>query len=209
MSRADRLHDISPPITAALVVFPGDTPPQREMLLDTARGDHITLSTLRSTVHLGAHVDGANHYVAGAEGVDAWPLERFVGPCRVTTGRIERGRVVAVEGPVDQARLLVRTDSYPDPEAWTDGFAGLAPAFVDELAAACVTLVGVDTPSVDTADSKALPAHARFGAHRMTILAGLVLTDVPDGVYELIALPLRLEGFDGSPVRAVLRAPGG
>lgn len=199
------LHDISPPVTSTLAVFPGDTPPAREVLMDTARGDHITLSTVRSTVHLGAHVDGANHYVAGADGVDAWPIDRFVGPCRVVTGRVEARRVVALDGPIDQARVIVRTASYPDPEVWTDDFAGLAPELVDMLADAGVILVGVDTPSVDPANSQDLPAHARFGARRLTILEGLVLAGVADGTYELIALPLRLVGYDGSPVRAVLR----
>jgi arylformamidase len=68
-----------------------------------------------------------------------------------------------------------------------------------------VILVGIDTPSVDLFASKDLPAHGRFLAHGMAILEGLVLRDIPDGDYELIALPLRLEGFDASPVRAVLR----
>ncbi len=69
-----------------------------------------------------------------------------------------------------------------------------------------MTLVGVDTPSVDPFTSKELPAHQRFLAHDMAILEGLVLREVPEGPYELIALPLRLAGFDASPVRAVLRS---
>jgi arylformamidase len=101
--------------------------------------------------------------------------------------------------------VLIATNSFPDPERWNADFAGLEPALVDELAGAGVRLVGVDTPSVDLADSKDLPSHARCLAHGMAILEGLVLAGVPDGRYELIALPLRLEGFDASPVRAVLR----
>lgn len=67
-----------------------------------------------------------------------------------------------------------------------------------------VRLVGVDTPSVDRATSKDLPAHAEFLAHDMAIIEGLVLRDVPEGRYHLVALPLRIEGSDASPVRAVL-----
>ncbi|MCZ6834539.1 MAG: arylformamidase, partial [Planctomycetota bacterium] len=66
--------------------------------------------------------------------------------------------------------------------------------------------VGLDTPSVDLQNSKDLPSHARFLANDMAILEGLVLADVPAGLYELIALPLKLMGFDASPVRAVLRS---
>ncbi len=69
-----------------------------------------------------------------------------------------------------------------------------------------VRLVGTDAPSVDPFASKDLPAHHRFLAHDMAILEGLALSGVPEGEYELIALPLRLAGFDASPVRAVLRS---
>ena len=67
-------------------------------------------------------------------------------------------------------------------------------------------LVGLDTPSVDLLDDKKLLAHTRFLVHGMSIIEGLALTEVPEGRYELVALPLRLVGFDGSPVRAVLRS---
>src|SRR5690606_6190984 len=124
-----------------LKVFPGDTPPTREILMDTTRGDHITLSTLRSTVHLGAHVDGENHYAGkkapgGGRSVDQWPLERFVGPCRVVSARREApGGLVTLAGlpleAVDQPRLLLRTGTHPDPTRWTGDFAGLEPALID------------------------------------------------------------------------------
>ena len=65
--------------------------------------------------------------------------------------------------------------------------------------------MGLDTPSVDPFSSRDLPSHQAFLRHDMAILEGLVLDDVPEGLYELVALPLRLAGFDASPVRAILR----
>src|SRR3954469_14789991 len=93
-----RSFDISPPIIATLAVWPGDTPPRREVLLDIAGGDSITLSTLHATVHLGAHADGANHFGAGAPGIEARPLEDFLGPCQVIRVRAPKGRRI---GPGD------------------------------------------------------------------------------------------------------------
>jgi arylformamidase len=101
--------------------------------------------------------------------------------------------------------VLLATGTFPDPESFNEDFAALSPQLVERLHHAGVILVGVDTPSVDPFASKDLPAHHTFLKYDMAILEGLVLQDVPEGVYELIALPLNLEGFDASPVRAVLR----
>lgn len=208
------IFDLSPPIDQRLRVWPGDTPPSREILCDIASGSNITLSTLRATVHLGSHVDGPNHYGAGAPGVDAWPLDRFWGPCRVVdapVARVPRGARVGtadLRAPIDSlrhSRVLLRTGTFPDPGDFNEDFAGLDPALIDALAALGVTLIGVDTPSVDTFTSRDLPAHAACLRHNIAILEGLTLRDVPPGEYELCALPLKLANFDASPVRAALR----
>jgi len=202
------IHDISPEITPALAVWPGDTPPRREVLLDMRQGDNLTLSTLHGTVHLGAHADGPNHYGADAPAIDARSLECYLGPCQVIHVAAMRGRRVAMAdlgAEIVAERVLIATGTYPDPTRFNEDFAALEPALVDGLHARGVRLIGIDTPSVDLFSSKDLPAHQAFLRNDMAILEGLVLRDVPAAVYELIALPLKLVGFDASPVRAVLR----
>jgi arylformamidase len=212
MPTPDRpLYDITPPITPDLAVWPGDTAARREVLLDTARGDTITLSTLHATVHLGAHADAPNHVARNADagGIAARDLTPYLGPCLVRTVDVARGQRVgwAELGPVgDVSRLILRTRTYPDPRRFTTDFAAVEPALIHDLADRGLCLIGLDTPSVDLFDSKDLPAHGACIARDVAILEGLALADVPDGLYELIALPLRLVGFDASPVRAVLRA---
>jgi len=205
------LHDITPAIDSSLKVWPGDTPPSREVLCTIEGGAPVTLSTLRTTVHVGAHADGANHYGPGTGCIHERDLEHYLGPCQVITARIGRkGRVRLADlaGDPREERILVRTDTYPDATVFNDDFAALDPLLVDELHARGVITIGIDTPSVDLFDSKDLPSHRRFLAHDMAILEGLRLAEVPDGRYELIALPLALVGFDASPVRAVLRELG-
>jgi len=202
------LYDITPPVTAALAVWPGDTPPSRELLLDMRRGDNITLSTLRATVHLGAHADAPNHYAAEGEAIDERPLTRYLGPARVVRVDVERGTRIPpdrVPAKLDAERVLLATGTFPDPTEFNRDFAALSADLVETLHARGVTLVGIDTPSVDLFESKELPAHNACLCHDLAILEGLVLDGVPEGLYELIALPLRLVGFDASPVRAVLR----
>ena len=203
-----KLYDITPVVSDRLAVWPGDTPLSREVLLDIEAGDNLTLSTLHGTVHLGAHADAPNHYGRNAAAIDARPLEPYLGPCRVVDIAVERGERIpprAVPYPVSTPRVLLKTGTYPDPENFNQDFAALSVELVERLHEEGVLLVGIDGPSVDLFESKDLPAHQAFLRNDMAILEGLVLRDVPAGEYELIALPLKLEGFDASPVRAVLR----
>jgi arylformamidase len=202
------LYDITPPITDRLAVWPGDTPPSREVLLDMNRGDNITLSTLRATVHLSAHADAPSHYGADAPTIEQRSLNYYLGGCQVVRVDVPRGTWVTPDHlsvAIEAERVLFATGTFPDPYQWNNDFAALSPELIEHLAEVGVILVGIDTPSVDLFDSKELPTHKAILAHDMAILEGLVLRDVPDGLYELIALPLPLDGFDASPVRAVLR----
>jgi len=206
------VYDISPPITTDLAVWPGDTPMTREILSDMRSGDHLTLSTLHATVHLGAHADGPNHYDRDAGGIDTVDIDRYLGRCRVVRIEVERGERILPghlpPGPYPP-RVLLSTGTYPDPERFNDDFAALSPELVNAFHEQGVLLVGLDTPSIDPFRSKKLESHAACAACGMAILEGLVLDKVPEGEYELIALPLRLKGFDASPVRAILRELGG
>jgi arylformamidase len=202
------IYDMTPPITGALAVWPGDTPPSREVLCDLRRGDSVTLSTLRATVHLGAHADAPSHYGPEAPAIDERNLGYYLGPCQVMRVTVVPNRRVVPEdltGRIQAPRVLLATGTFPDPTVFNEDFAALSPELVDVLYRRGVILVGIDTPSVDLFSSKDLPAHQRFLHHDMAILEGLVLSGVPDGLYELIALPLKLVGFDASPVRAILR----
>lgn len=202
------IYDITPTVTPRLAVWPGDTPPRREVLVDMAEGANLTLSTLHATVHLGAHADAPNHYGRDAESIEARDLSLYLGPCRVVRVDVPRGTRIpasALPEPIACERVLFATGTYPDPEHFAEDFAAFEPALIDAAHERGVRLIGIDTPSVDLFSSKDLPAHARLLANDMAVLEGIVLTDVPEGRYELIALPLKLAGFDASPVRAILR----
>ena len=222
-------------------MWPGDTPLTREVLCELERGDSVTLSTIRGTVHLGSHADGPNHYARGGRSVGEQRLEHYLGPCVVVEARARRGERVRPEdliGPgggaggtlggglgwIVHPRVLIRTGTFDGtsggggmtqrggeatrPEAWNEDFSGLSVELVGALAARGVITIGVDTPSVDPMSSKDLPAHGACARHDIAIVEGLALAGVEPGVYDLSAAPLRLMGFDGSPVRAVLRRIG-
>lgn len=202
------IYDLTPLISERLRVWPGDTPPAREVLLDMRKGDNITLSTLHATVHLGAHADAPSHYGADAPSIDARSLDYYLGLCQVVRVAVARHTRIApamLTTPIRAPRVLVATGTFPNAEHFNEDFAALSPELIETLHAQGVKTVGIDTPSVDLFESKVLAAHQMFLRLDMAILEGLVLEGVPEGLYELIALPLRLEEFDASPVRAVLR----
>jgi arylformamidase len=200
------IYDITPPITPRLAVWPGDTPPSREVLCDMARGDNITLSTLRATVHLGAHADAPSHYGKEAAAIESRKLDLYLGPCQVLhVGAKRKERVKVDDIEIKTERFLLATGTFSNPEEFDTDFAAYDPGFIHWLHERGVRLIGIDTPSIDLFDSKDLPSHQTVLKHDMAVLEGLVLGSVPDGVYELIALPLKLFGFDASPVRAILR----
>jgi arylformamidase len=203
-----RLWDISPPVSASAPVFPGDTPYAQAWSARIAPGCPVNVSAITLSPHVGAHADAPLHYADGAAGIGQVALEPYLGRCRVIHA-IGRGPLVEVEHLAHAAdalppRVLVRTCERA-PTGWVDDFAAFAPRTLDWLAGRGVLLVGIDTASVDPAASKTLDAHQRLRAHDLRVLENLVLDAVPEGDYELIALPLRLVEADASPVRAILR----
>ncbi len=204
------LIDITPAVEPGVSkVWPGDTPPTQEFLWRIRDGASVNLSTLHASVHLGAHADGPCHYGDGARAIDEQPLELYIGPCdvmRVPGRRGERIRVEDLPRAPTESRLLLATGTFDGFRTFNQDFSGLEPDLVDHLHGLGVRLVGTDAPSVDLFDDDAILAHQRFLANDMAILEGLSLEEVAEGRYELIAPPLKLVGFDGSPIRAVLRS---
>ena len=203
-------YDISPALSETLAVFPGDTPFRRKVALDLHRGDHLTLSAVESTLHIGAHADAPSHYHADGESMEDRDPAIYFGWCEVVHAHGAPGRRLGLSDlngfQPQTPRVLFCTDSF-EPDQWRDDFTSLEPALIEKLVAEGVRLLGLDTPSVDPAESQALEAHQVLYRTGCAVLEGLVLGGVPEGRYCLSALPLRIRSADASPVRAVLFRP--
>ena len=205
-----RLWDISPPISAATPCFPGDTAYLQRWNAQIGPGCPVNVSAVTLSPHLGAHADAPLHYGVDAAAIGSVALAPFLGPCRVIHA-IDQGALITPEHLAHAiatglpARVLVRTCRRA-PTAWSRAFSAFAPHTITWLAGQGVRLVGIDSQSVDPADSKTLDSHQQLLAHDMRVLENLVLDEVEEGDYELIALPLKLVHADASPVRAVLRS---
>jgi len=211
MVRTDtlRLWDISPAVHAGSPVFPGDAPYTSVWAARIAPGCPVNVSTLTLSPHTGAHADAPLHYDDAGAAIGALDLTPFLGPCRVIHA-IGASPLIAwahLAHALDglPPRVLVRTYAQTPVNQWDEALAGYAPETLERLADLGVTLVGIDTASIDPAASKTLDSHQVIRRRGLRVLENLLLDSVPEGDYELIALPLKLTTADASPVRAVLR----
>ena len=161
----------------------------------------VEVSALSFSAHFGAHADAHRHWDPQGAPIGELSLHRFIGPCRlVDLADLDQAIVSAEPLP---PRLLVRTGTSAGSSVWP----ALSAPQVSALARRGIDLIGIDTLSIDAADSTELPAHQAARLHGLIVLEGLLLKDVQPGDYELIALPLKLMEAEASPVRAILRRP--
>lgn len=203
------LWDISPPVSALSPVFPGDTPYTQRWNATIGKDCPVNVSEITMSPHVGAHADAPLHYDPRGRPVGKLELTPFLGPCRVIYAMHGRPLITIDDlAPyLDNAppRLLLRTCEKANTESWSNDFTAFDPEAIWFLAKRGTLLIGLDTPSIDPADSKTLDSHRAILHHDMRVLENLVLDHVPAGDYELIALPLALMDADASPVRAILR----
>lgn len=203
-----KLFDISMPLYNGVPGWPGDTPYHFELAWTIEASGSVNVGKMEMSNHTGTHVDAPYHFNNKGEKVIDLPLELYMGPALVidVSGvkeiTVEWIREKLVDGT---KRVLFKTKCWQDRTVFPEKIVPVSPAAVPFLYQCGVQLIGVDMPSVDQLDSKELGAHHALYKHNIHILEGLVLDDVPEGNYELIALPLPLKDGDGSPVRAVLR----
>lgn len=208
MSTSSSIRDISPRLSAATPVWPGDTPFSTETTWAIEPGCPVKVSKISMSTHTGAHCDAPSHYDAQGVPIDAVALDTYLGACRVIDCigiNVVQPQHIRHALQCLPPRVLLRTYRSAPQDRWDPAFNTVAAATIDLLAQHGARLVGIDTPSLDPQDSKTLDAHHAIRRHGMAILEGIVLDEIDAGDYELIALPLKLQGMDASPVRAVLR----
>jgi len=204
---ARRIWDISQKLRPGLPVWPGDTAFEQARTWQMGESSPVNVSALTMSTHSGAHADAPLHYSQGASDIASVDLEAYLGECLVVDARGVGAKIEVADLPHLHSadRVLFRTFERFPHEEWDADTTAIAPATIEWLAVQGVKLVGLDGPSIDPQDSKSMDAHKAVLKHDMRVLEGLVLDDVAEGRYELIALPLPIMGGDASPVRAILR----
>ncbi|MCW9132394.1 arylformamidase [Bacillus paramycoides] len=200
--------DISQPLNNDIATWPGDTPFSYEVSWSKEDSGSVNVGKLTMSIHTGTHIDAPFHFDNDGKKVLDLDIDVYVGAARVidVSGLESIGKkeleTFNLEGV---GRLLLRTSSHGKAQEFPEEIPYLRADIVPFLSSKGIRLIGVDVPSVDPLDDKELAAHHQLFKHGIHILENVVLDDVVDGDYELIALPLALTDADGSPVRAVIR----
>jgi arylformamidase len=209
------LNDAFLDVTVALrpgrvPLYPGDTPLELDRAQSLAAGDPATVSRLQCSVHAGTHVDGPAHYLEGAPGVEAVPLDALVGRTWVADAtklerHIDAAAIHELDIPPDAERILFRTRNsllWDDPH-FTPDFLALQEDAAHALVERGVRLVGIDGISIAPYDQQA-PTHVALLRAGVAVVETLDLRRAEQAWFDLVCLPLLLPGSDGAPARAVL-----
>ncbi|MGM7634821.1 arylformamidase [Bacillus sp. Hm123] len=200
--------DITQPLNSRIAHWPGDVPFSYELSYTKAETGSVNIGRITTSLHTGTHVDSPFHFdhegkqihqldveifIGKALVIDASNLD-YIGPQQLEVYRLDRAE-----------RVLLRTTSKIVPTSFPGKVTPLDPVLGPFLKEKGVFLLGVDVPSVDALNSKEMEVHHSLHKNGVHILENIVLDHVEPGLYEVVALPLFIEGADGSPVRAIIR----
>ncbi|WP_096154971.1 arylformamidase [Bacillus sp. FJAT-45066] len=204
-----KILDISRSLHAKTPTWPGDTPFQFNVNWTKEETGSVNIGSVTMSVHTGTHVDSPFHFDSNGQKVSDMNLVSFVGPAYVIdVQNIQKIKLVDVKEKLathSNKRILFKTNAWLEDDTFPTSIPTLKLEVIEYLHQLHVPLIGLDLPSVDELDSKELPIHNKLHECNIMILEGLDLSSIYEGEYELIALPLKLDGADGSPVRAILK----
>ncbi len=210
-----RIWDISRTLSGNLAEWPGDEPFHFRLTKRIAEGQSVNLGAISMSVHNGTHADGQFHFDTNGESIEKASLEIYLGRATVvdlaqTFLHSKEKHLITIEDlqPPEEiaatSRLLVKTGRWSDSTVFPNQIPVIAadvPAWLQKIG---IKLLGLDLPSVDEIDSKSLQNHHALARAGIAIVESLDLSDVAPGIYHFAALPLKIAGGDGAPMRAVL-----
>jgi arylformamidase len=211
-----KIWDISRTLSNDLAEWPGDEPFRFRLTRQKAKGESVNLGAISMSVHNGTHADARFHFDTNGESIEKAPLETYLGRATVVDlGQAfldsKEKHLITIEDlrPSAEAiaaasRLLVKTGRWSDSTVFPNQIPVIAADVPAWLQKNGVKLLGLDLPSVDEIDSKSLQNHHALSRAGIAIVESLDLSDVASGIYQFAALPLKIAGGDGAPMRAIL-----
>lgn len=200
--------DISQTLSNTIAHWPGDEPFSFQIGITKEQTGSVNIGNMSTSSHTGTHVDAPFHFDKDGKTIEELDVNLYVGEAKVidltdedtiTVEALKKYDLTGVKRVLIKTRKVINQEQFPEEYMVVDEAVGAY------LRTCGVQLLGTESPSVDSVNSKELLAHHALHENGIFILENIVLTDVEPGMYDLIALPLKIEGADGSPVRAVIR----
>ena len=199
--------DITQTMKNGMPNWPGDTPFSFEVGFTKQQTGSVNIGRITTSLHTGTHADAPFHFNSEAETIEQLDVNVYIGDCVIVDCIGQE--VITAQSLASMDFHSVKRVLFKTVEQLGEEFPGTIPVISPDVAPFLkergVILLGIDNPSVDPLDSKEVLAHHKLYEHGIHILEGLDLRQVQQGLYELIALPLKITGADGAPVRAVVR----
>jgi arylformamidase len=211
-----KIWDISRTLSNDLAEWPGDKPCRFQLTREKSKGASVNLGAISMSVHNGTHTDARFHFDTNGESIEKVPLETYLGRATVVDLAqafldAKEKHLITIEDLRPSAeqiaaasRLLVKTGRWSDSTVFPDKIPVIAADVPAWLQKNGVKLLGLDLPSVDEIDSKSLQNHHALARAGIAIVESIDLGGVAPGIYYLAALPLKIAGGDGAPMRAIL-----
>lgn len=199
--------DITQTMQNGMPNWPGDTPFSFEVGISKQQTGSVNIGRITTSLHTGTHADAPFHFNSEAETIEQLDINVYIGDCVIVDcigHEVISAQSLASIDFHSVKRVLLKTVEQLS-ETFPITIPVIHPDVAPFLKERGVILLGIDNPSVDPLDSKEVLAHHNLYEHGIHILEGLDLRHVQQGIYELIALPLKIAGADGAPVRAVVR----
>ena len=211
-----KIWDISRTLSSDLAEWPDDEPCRFQLTREKTKGESVNLGAISMSVHNGTHADAQFHFDTNGESIEKAPLETYLGRATVVDlaqaflDSKEKHLITiedlrpSAEAIAATSRLLVKTGRWSDSTVFPNQIPVIAADVPAWLQKNGVKLLGMDLPSVDEIDSKSLQNHHALAHAGIAIVESLDLNDVASGIYQFAALPLKIAGGDGAPMRAIL-----
>lgn len=201
-----RYYDVTRDLGNDMLVYPGDVRPEFHQ---SDAGNYL-ITSIRMSSHTGTHIDAPVHYLKRGDTIDTIPLDSLIGPCRVVDIHDQEAIIhrECLEGTIgDEPRVLLRT-AFSGRNEFAEPYPSLGSDAAEYLVSRGVRCVGIDSPSIESFNCDG-SVHRMLLDNNCLVIELLDLTGVPAGVYEMIALPIKLKGLDGAPARVLLREKRG
>lgn len=205
----DKPIDVSLLVHENMLFWPNDPKFQREWVAKISEGKNANLSKITLGSHTGTHIDVPYHFLDHGKTLENIDISRFYGFAKVF--EIKNPNKILLQDigalPIEEGDIILfktKNSLFLKENIFHDNYVGLSLEAARYLADKNVKTIGIDYLSIGPRGDEGREVHRILLGKEIGIIEGLNLLEIKEGKYFMMALPLKIKGGEGSPVRAIL-----